>query len=400
MDMTVTPSELVRKLAERLEPVDCEYVAWHQASGLVTGENLVADRDSPASDVSAMDGYAMRMEDLEKDKVRVGMDVLPGREAGVLAAGEAARIMTGAVVPEIGEGAEVVVMREDVDVDGEWVSVRKGLEIAEGANIRRRGENGKAGDVVVEAGRVIEPAVMTATASFGCSSVCVRREVRVSIVTTGDELLPPDARVEDWQIRDSNGPALRALVEVIPGVRLVDHVHAMDEYEQLVDVIGGRLACSDVVFMTGGVSMGTHDFVPRALEELGCEILFHRVPIRPGKPLLAAVGPEGQAVMGLPGNPMSVMVTARRFGMAAIRRKMGLAEVEKKRGVVELEKSDGKSLGLWWYRPVKLTGDGRARLMKSKGSGDLISVARSDGFVEIEMGGKGVGPWPYYEWCG
>ena len=145
--------------------------------------------------------------------------------------------------------------------------------------------------------------------------------------------------------------------------------------------------------------MGHHDCVPKAIERAGATRVFHRLPQRPGKPLLGAVGPSGQGVLGLPGNPVSVMVAARRFGAAVLRRLAGFSEPQPAVPMVRLREPDGERLALWWHRLVRLVGDGEAELVTSKGSGDLVSAARSDGFVVMPPDGVGEGPWPYYDWA-
>ena len=158
------------------------------------------------------------------------------------------------------------------------------------------------------------PVWMAGLVSYGQGDFLVRRRVKVATVITGDELLAPGAPTEDWEIRDSNGPALRTLLAPVPWIDYRGQTHAKDDYESLLSVIREGLAGNDALFVTGGVSMGTHDFVPAALRAAGCRVIFHKLPQRPGFPLLGAIGPEGQLVLGLPGNPLAVMCSARRIG--------------------------------------------------------------------------------------
>jgi molybdopterin biosynthesis enzyme len=126
----------------------------------------------------------------------------------------------------------------------------------------------------------------------------------------------------------------------------------------------------------------------------GGDIVFHRLPIRPGKPILGAVGPQGQAILGLPGNPVSVLIGARWFGGAVLRRRAGLPP-DPEHARVSLRRLDDKRLGLWWYRPVRLVGPNEVELVRSRGSGDLVSAARSDGFILMPPNAQGLGPWPF-----
>jgi len=152
------------------------------------------------------------------------------------------------------------------------------------------------------------------------------------------------------------------------------------------------------VLLTGGVSAGQYDFVPGVVAALGAKTVFHRLPLRPGGPILGAVGPDGQAILGLPGNPVSVLVTARRLARTVLRHLAGFACASCPVPVVRVTNDDGRTLNLWWYRLVRLTGPGVAELVPAQGSGDVVALARSDGFVEIPPNASGAGPWPYYGW--
>ena len=149
--------------------------------------------------------------------------------------------------------------------------------------------------------------------------------------------------------------------------------------------------------------MGDRDYVPAAVAQAGCTIVFHRLPIRPGRPILGALGPRGQAVLGLPGNPVSVLVTARRLGMIVLRRLGGLRDIDPPAPTVTLTAAAAELLGetplrLWSYRPVQLASADRAELVIARSSGDFVAAARSDGFIEVAPGGVGRGPWPFYAW--
>jgi molybdopterin molybdotransferase len=226
----------------------------------------------------------------------------------------------------------------------------------------------------------------------------VYRPVRVGILTTGDEVLPPEATPSPWQLRDSNGPALESLVSSLRWATLVSRSSALDDPEQLQKAFESLAAEADAVILTGGVSMGDYDYIPDVLRAAGVEIIFHRLAQRPGKPMLGAVARDGQAVLALPGNPVSVMVTARRLGLVALRQVAGFAEPDPPPATAVIDEPDDQVVDLWWHRLVAITAAGEASLVPSRGSGDLVSAARSDGFVEIPPKEPGPGPWPYYPW--
>lgn len=394
-----SPAEAVAAMLERVRAVGTERIGLRDASGRVLAEAVRADRPSPAADVSAMDGYAMRVRDVAAGRHAVAGEVRIGREPPPLA-GRVLRIVTGAPVPA---GADAVVKREDVRELGDAIEIDAGVLAAlrPGANIRRRGENIGAGDEVIGAGSVIGPASSAAMACFGVREPLVHRRVRVGILVTGDEVLAAGADPSPWELRDSNGAALRSLIGACAWAEAVGPRRAEDEPGPLRGAIESLLSECDALIVTGGVSMGDRDFVPAALEAAGVEVLFHRIPQRPGKPVLGGItrGGErgGQPVLGLPGNPVSVLVTARRMAGPVLAKAAGGAEPPPP--LVKLESQWGKRLGLWWHRPVRLSGPGRAVLVEGKGSGDIVSASRSDGFIEVPPGEGGPGPWPFYGWA-
>lgn len=392
----LSPAEALSALLSRLEPVSSETVHWTDALGRVLAEPLRTDRDSPAHDVSAMDGYAVRLGDLSTSELPIAGEVMTGAEPPVLPQGAVLRIFTGGCVPP---GADAVIRREDVHETRAHIRLHVAPQTIEGGqHIRRQGENLPAGATVVDAGEMVQPAVTAALASFGHVRPRVHRRVRVGVLVTGDELLEPTAQPRPWQIRDSNGPALEAMFAALPWVQWRGVAYGRDRLSALADALSGQLQTCDAVLLTGGVSMGDHDHVPAAIERVGGEVVFHKLPIRPGKPLLAAVGPDGQAIFGLPGNPVSVMVTARRFAFAALRQRAGFTRPLMPPTHVRLANADDRTLPLWWYRPVRLVESGVAALVPGRGSGDVVGASRSDGFVELPEDTGGDGPWAYWPW--
>ena len=388
----------IARLAERLARVEVEPFFTTYASGRVLAEPLLADRDSPAVDVSAMDGYAIRMADLSsaRDSTMRVAGVAPAGAAPVaLPPSEAVRIFTGAAVPA---EADCVVRREDTDEGLEEVKFRVAAEsLRTGQNIRRRGENIRAGQVVLARGVVLSAPVMGAVATFAPMQLLVQKRVRVAVLNTGDELAEVGEAVKPWQIRDSNGPLLEAWLGQLPWIELVGRRHVGDSLESVMAAIAEQLPHADAILLTGGVSMGDTDFVPEAIAKLGGEIVFHRLPIRPGKPVLGA-SLSGKLLLGLPGNPVSVAVTSRVIGLPLLRKLAGIAPIEEKQPRCLLSEADEKKLSLVWYRLVKVADDGKVSLVDSQGSGDLVSLAQSDGFVEVPVGESGAGPWRVRWW--
>lgn len=389
-----SPAQAVEAMLARLDAVEVERRDLIEATGRVLGQPLQADRPSPECDVSAMDGYAVR--DVQPGiMLPVTGEVAIGQSPPAMPQGAALRIFTGSPVPA---GCHAVIPREQVEEQSDTIRIPADLTIKRGQHIRRRGENGQAGQTVAEQGAAITPAVAAALAACGVAEPRVHRRVRLATIVTGNEVHDVTAEVEPWQLRDSNGPTLTAMFAPLPWVDWRGVDRAADDRDQLRQAVSSALDGCDALILTGGVSMGDYDFVPEVLAELGCEIIFHKLPIRPGKPALGAVGPRGQAVLGLPGNPVSVMTTARRLALPVLRHRAGFAQANPPAASVTLVNPDDRQLALYWSRPVRLVGDGEAELITTRGSGDIISTARSDGFIDIPANRLGPGPWPFYRW--
>lgn len=396
-------------LESRLRVVEHERIEVSQATGRILARPILNFRDSPALDISAMDGYAFRYSELENrlprtnsDQAQAGGDCF--EVTGVAAAGArrlvlgpdtAIRIFTGGVVPQ---GADVVIPRERCreESDRVWVTIPLD-QIPLGWNIRRQGENAKQDEVGLQAGCCIDGPRMSSIVSMNREAqIDVSRKVRVTIINTGDELMGMDSPIEPWQIRDSNGPLLESMLRACPWIEW-NRVSARDDLSQIQTRLKEALDVSDAVLLTGGVSMGDTDHVPAAVRHCGAEVIFHRLAIRPGAPVLGAVGSEGQLIMGLPGNPVSVAVTFRRLGLELLDR-MARRVSGRRKWKIQVAGSDSKTLGLVWYRLVQVQADGTALLLANQGSGDIRSLGLSDGFIEVPPGSLSQGMLAFYDW--
>ncbi len=391
-----SPAAALEAMLSRIEPVGAERVPLKDAAGRVLAESIQADRPSPACDVSAMDGYAVREVDLKPGEIPVAGTIAIGAAPPAMPTGAVLRIVTGAPVPE---GVFAVIRREDCVEHADRIGITEATIAAApaGANIRRRGENCDAGAEITPAGTLITGPCVGASATVGVTEPAVRRRVRVALLVTGDEVLPADASPEPWQLRDSNGPALAGLLSRHAWLDVDLRPRVADDEGALREAFGSALADADAVICTGGVSMGGKDFVPAVVRASGAEVVFHRLPQKPGKPALGAISPEGKPILGLPGNPVSVLVTGRRLALPALARRAGMID-DPYPTLVRLTSRDPKTLKLWWHRPVRLTGPGEAVLLATKGSGDIPSASTSDGFVEIPPNDPDEGPFPFYAW--
>jgi molybdopterin molybdotransferase len=342
-----------------------------------------------------MDGYALRMEDARPGELPVKGQVQPGEPACDLPVGAAVRIFTGGMVPE---QAQLVIQREHVHEHEQSITLPPGLSLKQGQHIRFTGENGQPGHVICQPGQPLTAPMLAAIASAGLTHIKTFRPLRVAILVTGGEVLDIHQQPQPWQIRDSNGPALSALLHQ-PWLASLSPQHVRDDPDALAATIENLLTTADALLLTGGVSAGDYDFVPSVLGRIGAQIIFHKLPIRPGKPVLGAVTNTGCPILGLPGNPVSVMATARRIALPALRKRAGFREVHDPAILVNATGQQMAPPGLTWFALVHLAADGTAVLVESKGSGDWVNAASSQGFVEVPAGQAIAGLRRYFPWA-
>jgi molybdopterin molybdotransferase len=310
--------EARRRVLDAVEPLGAEDVALDDALGRVLAETVSSSVSVPPFDGSAMDGFAVPGG--ARGELRIVGESRAGRPyEGRLEPGTAVAISTGAVVPE---GAGAVVPIEQAEVSGQAVTVG---EPGEGDNIRRAGEDVRPGDELLAAGTELSPGALGVLASVGRPTARCARRPRVAIVATGDELAGPGAPLGPGQIWSSNATALAAQVRLAGGSPTAA-ADAADEPGQVRDAIAAALDGADVVCVSGGVSVGPHDHVKGALRELGAREAFWGVALRPGKPTWFGTAERGGRrvlAFGLPGNPVSALVTFLLFARPALRAMQG-----------------------------------------------------------------------------
>jgi len=305
-------------------PLPTEYASLTEAHGRVLAADLKALRTQPPADVSAMDGYAVRGEDVASvpAQLKVIGEVAAGRPfAGTVAAGQAARIFTGGVLPP---GADTVVIQEVTERERDTVTVNSATRL--GRNVRREGLDFKAGETLLAAGHRLASRSLALAAAMNHATVPVHRRPKVALLATGDELVAPGSSLGPGQIVYSNGFAIGALIRQ-EGADLADLGIVADHLGATVDAIGrARRWGADVLVTTGGASVGDYDLVQEALRSLGLKLAFWKVALRPGKPLM-----HGQIadmrVLGVPGNPVSAYVCALLFLVPLIRRLQGRSDL-------------------------------------------------------------------------
>lgn len=325
----VSAEQALRRILGRIRALPPESVPVLRACGRVLARAVRAREDMPPFDNSTLDGYALRASDAAGASRRrpaelpLGGTIRAGTAAaGVLRPQTAVKIMTGAPIPS---GADAVVMREEARVNGGGaVKILRPPE--RGDWIRRRGEDLRAGAALLAAGTRIRPYELAALAAQGIARVEVRRRPSVAILSTGDELVDASRTPGPWRIRDSNRRALAGALESW-GARVSDLGIVRDEPEALERALRRALGGPDAVVVSGGVSVGDFDFVRPLLKRLGVEVVFWKVRIKPGKPMLFGVRRcgGGAPVFGLPGNPVSALVCLEEFVRPALEKMQGLA---------------------------------------------------------------------------
>jgi molybdopterin molybdotransferase len=363
-----------------------ERVAIRDAVGRVLAEDLSAPSELPASSISAVDGFAVRAADAGATLRVIGESAAGRPFAGGVELGTAARILTGGVLPG---GADTVVMVEDVRLAGETVTVPKALR--PGSNFHRPGADVKAGELVLRAGAQLGAVELGLVAALGFAEVSVHRRPRVALMSTGDELVEVGRKPGPGQITDSNRWALlAALREAGVDVRILGI--GPDEAVALRRLVVDALDAADVLVTSGGVSVGTHDLVKPLLESLGT-VHVGRVKLKPGKPFTFATLPGGKLAFGLPGFPVSSLVTFEVFVRPALRKLQGFARLQRPTLPVRLGYDAGATADRTEYQRVTLRRDGAelvAETTGSQSSSRLLSLAGAHALVRIAPGDEGV----------
>ncbi|RUP10634.1 gephyrin-like molybdotransferase Glp [Hyphomicrobium sp.] len=321
--MSLLPvAEALKRILDVATTLEPENVELLRARGRTLAAPVISKLNNPPFNASAMDGYAVRAEDVAS--VPASLTVIGEAVAGrpftsALGKGEAIRIFTGGRVPE---GADAIVIQENVDASGPTITVRETASV--GANIRPEGEDFRKDDILLEAGRCLTSRDVLIGASSGYGKLPVVRKPVIAILSTGDELVSPGNPLGPGQISASNAYGLAAVVEAAGGEAHFLGI-ARDTFASLEDRIAAA-AGADILVTSGGASVGDHDLVRPALEKAGAKLEFYKIAMRPGKPLffgLRAVERKTQYCLGLPGNPVSSMICARVFLVPLIGRLLG-----------------------------------------------------------------------------
>lgn len=364
---------------------ETETVAVATCCGRVLRQNVVAERDQPPFDRVMMDGIAIRFRDLE-DGVRnfpIQSTQAAGDQQQELEAGKCIEIMTGASLPQ---GADCIVPVERISVADGAAALEEGYAATAHQFIHPRGSDHERGATLLATGKRVSPMDIAIIHSAGLTDVNVSRSPTIRVISTGNELVPAGEPIEPHQVRLSNGPAVGALLQQ-HGYADCLHDHLVDEPDVLEERIGAHIAAADVLILSGGVSMGKADYVPQVLGKLGVEVVFHKISQRPGKPMWFGMGPGGQAVFALPGNPVSTLVCARQYVLPALARSSGEAEPQPEFAALAQDVTFNPNLTC--FLPARLVSNTGGQLLAmpapTNTSGDFAALSATDGCIELPL---------------
>jgi molybdopterin molybdotransferase len=380
----ISYDEALSGILEAISPLGLEKVNILDALGRVIGEDIYAGRALPPKDHSAMDGYALRAVDTlgTSPEKPIFLDVVEDIPAGSIPAkriepGQAARIMTGAPLPE---GADSVIRMEDTRK--EEVRIAFLIEAKKGQYIRYAGEDVRQGEKVISRGDMIRPAEVGMLASLGRSFILVHQRPLIAIVATGNELLDIDEAPSSWKIVGSNSYSLAALVKECGGIPLQTGI-AKDRRDDLSAKFRSAMR-ADLILSSGGVSVGDYDLIKEIMKEVGNRMQFWQVAMKPGRPL--AFGLLGDVpIVGLPGNPVAAMVSFEQFVRPAILKMLGHKNLFRRIVRARLDKDIEKKKGFRHFLPARIRWDGEdcTVTMGEKGSGILKSMVRANGLIVL-----------------
>ena len=362
-----------------------ETVALDRTIGRVLREPVSAERDQPPFDRVMMDGIAIRYADFESGVRRFPIQSTQhaGDPVHTLDAGNAIEIMTGASLPE---DADCIVPVERISVTDGAATIESGYEAAARQFIHARASDQEQGAELLRPGTRITAADVAIIASAGLPEVVVSATPTIRVISTGNELVAAGEAIEPHQIRQSNGPAVIAMLND-HGYGDCEHEHLVDEREILAERIARHLAEANVLILSGGVSMGKADYVPQVLTDLGVEVIFHKVSQRPGKPMWFGIGPKEQAVFALPGNPVSTLVCCRQYVIPALAHASGAAPGNPEFAALAQDVAFRPKLTC--FLPAKLVTNAAGTLLampvQTNTSGDFASLTGTDGYVELAL---------------
>jgi molybdopterin molybdotransferase len=391
---SISLAEALDKIRQRVRPVlACERLPIRDCLGRVNNEAVKSPHNVPPSPNSAMDGYAIAIASLEQDAITelddIGTAYAGAPFDGSCGPGQCVRIMTGALIPQ---GTDAVIMQEQAE-QSDSGKVRIDAEHRVGENIRQAGEDVQQGETVIEAGARLSPADLGVLASLGLAQLQVKRKPVVAFFSTGDELVAVGEPLEPGKIHDSNRYSLHGMLSTM-AVDIVDLGVVRDDLDSMREVLSRASTQADLIISTGGVSVGEADFIKPALEELGTTE-FWKIAIKPGRPLTFGQI-DASIFMGLPGNPVAVMVTFSQFVVPAIHALAGAnpqrPALFRARALDKMRKKPGRYEFQRGIASMDENHEWQVARTGQQGSGILTSMSRANCFIVLPDDNAGVEP--------
>ena len=383
----LSPPQADELIAQHLTCLPIESLPLAQCAGAVLRENIYAERDQPPFDRVVMDGIALDSRALRDGRRRLRIQAMQaaGDPPLTLAGSDhCIEVMTGTPLPA---GCDAVVPVESISVrDGE-AELARDLSVQPEQNIHRRGSDTRQGNLLLATGTRLGPPEIAIAAGAGMARIRVSTQPMLAVISTGNELIEPGDPILPHQVRRSNAYAIAAALRLHGFQRVADD-HIADDAAELRRRLKFHLETHDVLVLSGGVSMGKLDLVPKALEELGVRCIFHKVAQRPGKPLWFGIASSGAAVLGLPGNPVSAAVCVSRYVLPALAASQGQAPSAVERMALGAPVTFEPPLTLFMPIRIQIDDWGRSWAIPAptNGSGDFVALAGTDGFAELPPG--------------
>jgi len=379
----ITVKDADKIIEENIKPFPTVELPLEKAYGTILHEDIRADRDLPPFAKSLMDGVAIKLDSYSKGNRVFTVE-------GIQSAGIAAlklksengctEIMTGGVLTK---GADCVIPVEQVSLKNGTVTIEEDLVLQRCQNIRSKGADHKKGEVLIKKGTFVKAPQIAIAASVGKATIKVNHKPKIAVISTGDEIVDIHEDIKPYQIRQSNSYFIKSALDQT-GMFVAEKFHFPDNVKILRRQLAALLEQSDVLILTGGVSMGKFDYVPQVLSDLNVKVLFHKVKQKPGKPFWFGKSSEGKPVFALPGNPQSTQIGTYRYVIKHLFKACGQ---EKKTELIRFKNAFELNTKFSFFLPVKVTSTQKAICeaipIKTGGSGDLASLGQSDGFVEI-----------------
>ena len=365
-------------LSEHCERGQQMKVSLQDSLGAVLAAAVYSPTDVPGFDNSAMDGYALAF-DGKENEWQIGEVIQAGDTSNIsLKEWQAARIFTGARIPE---GADTVIPQELVELNQEENTIcYEGDRIQKGSNVRWKGSQCRKGDLLLEPGTRITPGVIGLLASVGVGEVTVYAPPSVACIITGNELKEVGEVLREGEIYNSNGPMLEACLRQT-GIGKIEVLRATDEKEKLQELVNSALEHNKVLLLSGGISVGDYDFVKECLETAGVQEIFYKIKQRPGKPFFAGKK-QGKWIFALPGNPASVYSCFLQYVRPTLKYLMGHEQVWEPEEVLELKEDVKKKPGFTFFMKARRE-DGKVRVLGGQQSFNLLSFNEADCLVEL-----------------